>query len=143
MPVNVVSKYGSLRIGAEPQPDASVPLQPQEPLQRRAAGCRRTGARSGGDARGSGSRPLRAMGPNCASPASGDDVNVITLGTSNTNELALPHLATGPEASPLLVSTGGAAVLDHPNDGLRLRLLARLPVSPAHVVRLSGDIRAM
>lgn len=141
MLVDVVSKNGNLLIGVGPLPDGSVPAEQQEPL--RALG--RWLHENGSAIRGSRpwAVPAGAAGDDTAVrfTRSGDDVNVITLGTPGSSELVLPGLAAGPDVRALLVSTGQALEVADRGGAVRVRLPARLPVSAAHVVRLSGEVR--
>lgn len=140
--VDVVSKNGNLLIGVGPLPDGSIPDEQQEPL--RALG--RWLHENGSAIRGS--RPwevpsgVAGDGTELRFTRTGDDVNAITLGTPTDGELVLPGLAAGPDVQALLVSTGQTLEVDSRGDGVRVRLPGRLPVSPAHVIRLSGEVNA-
>ncbi|MDV8003022.1 alpha-L-fucosidase [Rhodococcus sp. IEGM 1408] len=141
MLIDVVSKNGNLLIGVGPLPDGSVPPEQQEPL--RALG--RWLHENGSAIRGSRpwEMPSGTAGDGTAVrfTRTGADVNVITLGTPTTSELVLPGLTAGPGVTALLVSGGHSLQIDDHGDGVRVQLPGRLPVSPAHVVRLSGDVR--
>ncbi|EFV90098.1 Alpha-L-fucosidase [Dietzia cinnamea P4] len=140
MLVDVVSKNGNLLIGVGPLPDGSVPYEQQEPL--RALG--RWLHENGSAIRGS--RPwvlpagVAGDGTEVRFTRTGDDVNAITLGTPTSTELILPGLTADPGARAQLVSTGQSLEVSDLGGFLSVRLPGRLPVSPAHVVRLSGEI---
>lgn len=140
MLVDVVSKNGNLLIGVGPLPDGSVPYEQQEPL--RALG--RWLHENGSAIRGS--RPwvlpagVAGDGTEVRFTRTGDDVNAITLGTPTSTELILPGLTADPGARAQLVSTGQLLEVSDRGGYLCVRLPARLPVSPAHVVRLTGEI---
>ena len=142
MLVDAVSKNGNLLIGVGPLPDGSVPAEQQAPL--RALG--RWLHENGSAIRGS--RPwvvpsdVAGDGTAVRFTRTGVDVNVITLGTPSSAEFVLPGLVAGPNASALLVSTGQTLEVNDRGEGVCVRLPARLPVSPAHVVRLSGEVGA-
>lgn len=142
MLVDAVSKNGNLLIGVGPLPDGSVPAEQQAPL--RALG--RWLHENGSAIRGSRPWvvPSGVAGDRTAVrfTRTGVDVNVITLGTPSSAEFVLPGLVAGPDASALLVSTGQTLEVNDRGDGVCVRLPARLPVSPAHVVRLSGLVMA-
>ncbi len=141
MLVDVVSKNGNLLIGVGPLPDGSIPHEQQAPL--RALG--RWMHENGSAIRGS--RPWeRAAGTADDGTAlrftrTGDEVNVITLGTPTKSELTIPQLAAGDDLRALLVSTGQWLDIDNRGDSVCVTLPGRLPVSPAHVIRLTGGLR--
>ena len=141
MLVDVVSKNGNLLIGVGPLPDGSVPPEQQEPL--RALGH----WMQANESAIRGSRPWRfpsgvaGDGTPLRFTRTGTDVNVVTLGTPTAVEMSLPQVTGSPGVHARLLSTGEVLdVID--GDTLRVRLPDRLPVSPAHVIRLSGDVRA-
>ena len=142
MLVDVVSKNGNLLIGVGPLPDGSVPPEQQAPLRALGRWLHENGSAIRGSrpwvrpaATASGGTELRFT-------LTGTDVNVITLGTPTSRELVVQGVSAGPDASALLVSTGQPLEITANDDGVRVRLPERLPVSPAHVIRLSGLVNA-
>ncbi|MDX2358727.1 alpha-L-fucosidase [Dietzia sp. PP-33] len=139
--VDVVSKNGNLLIGVGPLPDGSIPPEQQEPLRALGRWLHENGSAIRGSRPWDQPSATAGDGTPLRFTRTGDDLNVITLGTPTASELVLPGLVAGPGARALLVSTGLELEVGGSDDDVRVLLPGRLPVSPAHVVRLSGQVR--
>ncbi|HLH27936.1 MAG TPA: alpha-L-fucosidase, partial [Acidimicrobiales bacterium] len=139
--VDVVSKNGNLLIGVGPRPEGNVPDEQQEPLRglgrwMEVNGEGVTGSRPWAIAEASAAdgTPLRFTQRDGA-------VYAFLLAAPGTRSLVVPSLdaAGTPEARLLGSDEPLAATVE---DGrLAVRLPERLPVSPAHGLRLTGGIR--
>lgn len=68
---------------------------------------------------------------------------MIPLGTPTSRDLTIPGLSASPGTRATLLATGADLELTpDASAGLTIRLPEQLPVSPAHVVRLTGEVRA-
>lgn len=143
MLVDAVSKNGNLLIGVGPLPDGSVPAEQQAPLRALGEWMSANGSAIRGSRPWDRPAATASDGTELRFTRSGADVNVITLGTPTSRDLTIPDLTAGPGTRATLLATGADLELaPDASAGLTIRLPEQLPVSPAHVVRLTGEVRA-
>ncbi|WP_314035645.1 alpha-L-fucosidase [Dietzia sp. CH92] len=142
MLIDVVSKNGNLLIGVGPLPDGSVPPEQQAPLRALGQWLHANGSAVRGSRPWHRPAATAADGTDLRFTRTGADLNICTLGTPDSPDLVVPGVRAEPGVRALLVSTGQTLEVSDRGGALCVRLPGRLPVSPAHVVRLSGEVGA-
>lgn len=142
MLVDTVSKNGNLLIGIGPLPDGSIPSEQAEPLCGLGVWMHANGSAIRGSRPFTRAEATTTDGTRVRFTRTGDDVNAILLGTPTVRRLVLPGIVAGADTNAMLLSTGQALELTPHEGAIGITLPERLPLSPAHVLRVRGAVHA-
>ena len=138
---DTVSKNGNLLIGFGPLPDGTVPDEQQAPLRELGSWLTRNGAAIRG------TRPWHRAGGTASDGTEvrltrrNGDVYVITRGSPARKRWSLPFVGSAGVVRAELLESGEELPVSDDRGAVVLDLPERLPVAPAHAIRLVGDIR--